>query len=91
MVFLLQVLAALGQIVLSFYGFWLIWRILLPELPGPADPEDRIAPYAGYFTDPFVRPLARVLHAPPRSIVLLVLLLIGVASAAIAHVPDLAR
>lgn len=91
MTFLVEVLAALGQIVLGFYGFWLIWRVLLPELPGPADPEQRIAPYAGYFTDPFVRPVARVLHVPPRSIAVIALIVVGVASAAIAHLPDLAR
>lgn len=50
----------LGRIVLAFYGFWLVWRVLLPVLPGPEDREERVAPYAPYFTDPFVRPLMRV-------------------------------
>ncbi len=26
-------LASLGQLVLGFYGFWLVWRVLLPVLP----------------------------------------------------------
>jgi hypothetical protein len=43
----------------SFYAFWLVWRVLLPDLPGPPDPSDRVAPYVGYLTDPFVVPVAR--------------------------------
>ncbi len=66
MTFVLSVAAALGQSVLSFYGFWLVWRVLLPVLPGPPEPDKRIAPFAGYFTDPFVQPVARALHVPPR-------------------------
>ncbi|MEP6527087.1 MAG: hypothetical protein ABJA86_07965 [Nocardioidaceae bacterium] len=33
-------------------------RVLLPVLPGPREPDDRIAPFAGYFTDPLTAPLA---------------------------------
>lgn len=76
--YLLQTLIAVGQIVLSFYGFWLVWRVILPMLPGPRDPEDRIAPYAGYFIDPLVQPLSRRLHVHPR--LLSALLLVGVAA-----------
>ncbi len=44
--FFLGVVGALGQVVLSFYAFWLVWRVLLPDLPGPPDRDDRIAPGA---------------------------------------------
>ncbi len=66
MMYLLQTVIAAGQLVLSFYGFWLVWRVLLPALPGPSKPDDRIAPYAGYFIDPLVQPIARHLHVHPR-------------------------
>lgn len=59
MTFLVQTGIALVQIVLGFYGFWLIWRVLLPVLPGPDDPDGRIAPFARYFTDPLVGPIVR--------------------------------
>lgn len=65
MTYLLHTLIAVGHLVLSFYGFWLVWRVLLPLLPGPKEPGDRIAPYAGYFTDPFVQPFTRRLHVHP--------------------------
>lgn len=79
MVFLLKTAIAVGQVLLSFYGFWLIWRVLLPSLPGPREPQDRIAPYAEYFTDPLVKPLAQSLHAHPRlpSTLLLIVLAAG--------------
>ena len=78
MTYAVQTVIAVVQIVLGFYGFWLVWRVLLPELPGPRDAEDRIAPYAGYFVDPLVQPLARRLHHHPR--LLSGLLLIAVAA-----------
>ncbi len=68
MTYVLQTVIAVVQIVLSFYGFWLVWRVLLAALPGPRDSEDRIAPYAGYFVDPLVQPLARRSHVHPRLI-----------------------
>jgi hypothetical protein len=85
--FVLSVAAALGQSVLSFYGFWLVWRVLLPVLPGPPEPDKRIAPFAGYFTDPFVQPVARALHVPPRLVALVV---VAIASVALARLPQLA-
>jgi hypothetical protein len=88
--FFLAVVAALGQSVLSFYGFWLIWRVLLPDLPGPAEPDKRIAPFAGFFTDPFVRPAARALHVPPRGVALLALIIVAVGSVTLARLPQLA-
>ncbi len=42
--------------------------VLLPLLPGPADPQERIAPFAGYFTDPLVNPVARTLRLPERAV-----------------------
>lgn len=51
---MLRTVIAVVQLVLSFYGFWLVWRVLLPELSGPRNSEDRTAPFAGYFVDPLV-------------------------------------
>jgi hypothetical protein len=77
MTFMLQTVVAVGQIMLSFYGFWLVWRVLLPELPGPSNPEQRIPPYARYFIDPFVQPLASHLHVHPRVLSGLLLILVA--------------
>lgn len=77
------------QFGLSFYGFWLVWRVLLPDLPGPRDPQDRIAPFAAYFTDPFVVPVAKVLHVPGRMVALLGLVIVAAVSVALGRVPDL--
>ncbi len=78
MTYVLQTVIVVAQLVLGFYGFWLVWRVLLPKLPGPRNPEDRIAPYAGYFVDPLVQPLARRSHVHPQ--LLSGLLLIAVAA-----------
>jgi len=64
--FILAVARAITPIMLGFYGFWLAWRALLPYLPGPRDPDDRVAPFVGYFTDPFINPVAERLHLPAR-------------------------
>lgn len=88
--FSLAVVAALGQSVLSFYGFWLVWRVLLPDLPGPAAAEERIAPFAAYFTDPFVQPAGKALHLPPRLVALLALVIVALGSVALARLPQLA-
>lgn len=77
--FVLQTLIVLGQITLGFYGFWLIWRVLLPILPGPPDAADRVAPFVCYFTDPFVKPLARRLHLRAHRIAALALLVVAAA------------
>lgn len=87
--FFLTVVAALTQAVLSFYAFWLVWRVLLPELPGPPAAEKRIAPFAGYFTDPFVQPVARALHVPPRLVALVALITLAVGSVLLARLPQL--
>ena len=78
--FALAVLGAVVQVVLGFYGFWLVWRVLLPYLPGPADSSERVAPFVGYFTDPFVNPLAARLHLPARLVAAAGLLLVAAAS-----------
>jgi hypothetical protein len=85
----LAVVGALGQVVLSFYAFWLVWRVLLPDLPGPPDRDDRIAPYADYFTDPFVLPPARALHLPARLVALLALVLVAIGTVALSRLPGL--
>jgi hypothetical protein len=86
----LEFIATLGQFVLSFYAFWLVWRVLLPELPGPADPDKRIAPYVWYFTDPFVRPLAKALGVPARLIAVIALAIVAALFVALARLPQLA-
>lgn len=79
------VLVRLGQIVLSFYGFWLVWRVLLPVLPGPADPDERIARFAGYFIDPLAAPLVRMLRLPVWLAALVLLVVDAAALAALAR------
>jgi hypothetical protein len=69
----------LVRIVLNFYGFWLIWRILLPWLPGPADVHERVAPYVCYFTDPFVIPTARRLRLGERVVAAAALIIVAAA------------
>lgn len=80
---LADVAAVVAQFVLSFYAFWLVWRILLPVLPGPASPSERIAPYVGYFTDPLITPVARTLHLPARTVALVLLVVVAVLSVAL--------
>lgn len=89
MSFFLSVVAVLGQMGLSFYAFWLVWRVLLPDLPGPADPEKRIAPFAAYFTDPFVQPLAKVLRIPPRVAALAALTIVAIGSAGLGRLSQI--
>ncbi len=57
----IAVLVHLGHIVLGFYGFWLVWRCCCRWLPGPPQPGERIASFAGYFTDPLTAPLVGLL------------------------------
>jgi hypothetical protein len=89
MSYLLQVAIAVVQIVLSFYGFWLIWRVLLPSLPGPGDPDRRIAPYAWYFIDPFVRPLAAGLRVSPRLVSATLLIVVAAAQVALQRLAEM--
>lgn len=91
MKYVIEVAVVVIQFGLSFYAFWLIWRVLLPDLPGPRDPQDRIAPFAGYFTDPFVVPAAKVLHVPPRLVAFFALLVVAAISVVLESLPDLLR
>lgn len=80
--FILQVGVTLARFTLGFYSFWFIWRVLLPILPGPVKREERIAPFALYFTDPFIKPLSRFLgewFAAFIGLLILALLDVGVA------------
>jgi hypothetical protein len=79
MSFLAQTGIAVVQLVVGFYGFWLVWRVLLPVLPGPRNPADRIAPYDRYFTDPFVLPLSHRLRVHPRVVSAVLLFLVAAA------------
>ena len=86
MQFAISVAGSVAQIVLGFYGFWLIWRFLLPYLPGPEDTDDRVAPFVGYFTDPFVNPVADRLHLPARLIAGLSVVVVAVVSVIVRRV-----
>jgi hypothetical protein len=77
----ISVAGDIAQIVFGFYGFWLIWRFLLPYLPGPSDSRDRVAPFVGYFTDPLVLPVSNRLHLPARLIT--AVWVVGVAAASV--------
>jgi len=83
MQFTIQLIVVLGRIVLSFYAFWLVWRVLLPWLPGPADADERIAPYARYFTDPVLVPVHRVTGLPVRGLATISLVAVAAALAAL--------
>lgn len=71
--FAVAVLVSLGQLVLGFYGFWLVWRVLLPVLPTARHPDQHISPFAAPLTDPLAVPLGRLLRLPPWVAVLLLL------------------
>ncbi len=79
MAFTIEIVITLVRILLGFYGFWLVWRVALPWLPGPQDAKDRIAPFACYFTDPILEPVARLTRVPIRG--LATVALVGVAAA----------
>jgi uncharacterized protein YggT (Ycf19 family) len=80
--------AVLARFLLSFYAFWLVWRVLLPLLPGPADPQERIAPFVGYFTDPLVNPVARALRLPTRAVAFALLVLVAALSVGLSRAVD---
>ena len=74
-----------AQLLLSFYGFRLARQMLSPVLPGPRHASDRIAPFAGYFTDPLRAPLTSRLRLPPWIASLVLLLADAAALVALAH------
>jgi len=76
---------ALAQLVLGFYGFWLVWRVLLPALPGPSERDERIAPFADMFTDAVIAPLARRLHIRPWWVAAVALTTVAASQVALQH------
>ena len=75
-----------AQLLLSFYGFWPAWQMLYgPARATPRHASDRIAPFAGYFTDPFRAPLTSGLRLPPWIASLVLLLADAAALVALAH------
>jgi len=88
MSFLWDTVIGVAQLVAGFYGFWLVWRVLLPILPGPRDPKDRIAPFNRYFTDPFVLPLARLLRIHQRLVSAVLLFLVAAAQVGLGRLAD---
>ncbi|WP_041231851.1 hypothetical protein [Deinococcus peraridilitoris] len=85
MTFLLQTLLAAGQLLLAFYGLWLVWQVLLAVLPGPRDPAQRIARFAGDFLDPFVELLARALHVHARFVPAFLPIVVAAGQVALSH------
>lgn len=47
MVFAAETGIALVRILVAFYGFWLVWRVLLPILPGRTDEADEFLARVG--------------------------------------------
>ncbi len=88
MSFFWDTVIGVAQLVAGFYGFWLVWRVLLPILPGPRDPEDRIAPFDRYFTDPFVLPLARLLRIHQRLVSAVLLFVVAAAQVGLGRLAD---
>jgi hypothetical protein len=84
--FVIAVAGAVAQVMLGFYGFWLAWRVLLPYLPGPPHADDRVAPFVGYFTDPFINPVAERLHLPARLVAALAVVVVASASVIVRRV-----
>ncbi len=91
MKYLLEVVVSILQFGLSLYAFWLVWRVRLPYLPGPVDPDDRIPPYASYFTDPLLIPTAKALHAPTRLMALIALVVLAGLSVGLGRLPALSH
>ncbi len=83
--FVIDTAIQLIQFLLSFYGFWLVWQVLLPVLPGPPQTVDRIAPFAGYFIDPLRAPLTTHLRIPPWMASLILLITDAAALVALTH------
>lgn len=75
--FVAETALAVVRIALGFYGFWFVWRALLPALPGPNDSTLRIADFACYFTDPIVAPFTLNGRLPTYPAVIGLLVAIG--------------
>ncbi len=57
--------------------------------PDPTTPRNGSPPFAGYFTDPFIVPVARTFRVPPRLVALLLLALVAALSVALGRLPSL--
>lgn len=88
MIYLWHTLFTLAQLFLSFYGFWLVWQVLLPQLPRPAEGDARISPYADYLTGPVVQPLARRFHVGPWVVSALLLIIVAASKAVLSHLAN---
>lgn len=77
MTFVAQTAITVTTVAAGFYGFWLVWRVLLPILPGPSDLEHGFSPFGKRFTDPLIVPIARVLHVPEWLIAAIWLILVA--------------
>lgn len=87
---LLETAVGVVQVFLAFFGFWLAWRTLLPVLPGPPMADDRIAPFAHYFTRPLVEPISQALHVSASLASFGLLVVLAALIALLERVPDLA-
>lgn len=88
MTYLWQMLITVVQLFLSFYGFWLVWQVLLPQLPHPKEGDARISPYADYLTGPIVQPLARKLHIGPWFVSALLLIIVAASKVVLSHLSN---
>lgn len=77
MTFVAQTAITIMTVAAAFYGFWLVWRVLMPVLPGPSDLEHNFSPFGKRFTDPLIIPVARFLHLPERLIAAVWLVLVA--------------
>lgn len=80
-----QVITTVLQIILGFYGFWFVWRVLLPVLPGSENQDERIAPFARDFTDPVVNRLNQTFRINKWLAALVGLLLVSAASVGVSY------
>jgi hypothetical protein len=88
MTYVWQTLITVAQLFLSFYGFWLVWQVLLPQLPPPKDGDARISPYADYLISPILQPLARKLHVRPWVISFLLLSVVAASKVVLSHLSN---
>lgn len=84
-----QVVVTILQLILGFYGFWFTWRVLLPVLPAPENPPERIAPFALYYTDPFVNRLVSYLPLNAWFASVLGLLIVALLNVALVNLMEL--
>lgn len=81
--FIIAVAGAITRIVLGFYGFWLLACLACaaavpPQAAGTRRPG---RPFVGYFTDPFINPVAERLHLRARLVSTFAVVVVASASA----------